>query len=57
MLQVLSVVADFNGKNPNFKKYMVEQEKNELNSDRSFEQILADAKRRLNNGETTTNRM
>lgn len=45
MLQVMSVVADFNGKNNNFKKYIADKEKSITG--RSFEQVLADAMRRL----------
>ena len=42
-MQVKSVIADFNGRNQDFRKYMVASEKNEPNGGRDFKAILATA--------------
>lgn len=44
---VISAISNFNGKNPGFKAELVKQEKNEPNGGRTFEQILADAMRKV----------
>lgn len=44
---VISAISNFNGKNPGFKAELVKQEKHEPNGGRTFEQILADALRKV----------
>lgn len=46
----ISAISNFTGKNPKFKQSLVESEKNEPNGGRSFEEIFANAKRKLANG-------
>lgn len=56
-IQPVSCIADFMGNNPNFRNKLVEQEKDLPNGGRTFEEILQDARRKLNNGAITANRM
>lgn len=44
---VISAISNFNGNNPDFRKELVKQEKHEPNGGRTFEQILADAMRKV----------
>jgi len=39
----ISAIANFNGKNQNFKKHIVESEKNTTGGGRNFAEILDDA--------------
>ena len=48
---VVSAISNFVGNNHKFKQELVKSEKHEPNGGRSFEQIFADAKRKVGKNE------